>query len=140
MNKREILEFINRNPVAYLATLDIDGGKSHVRAMRTYAADEEGIVFNMETPKNVYKEILENPHVELCYFAEGVQIRINGRMEELTDPALKREHVMNRPILQPGVAKVGLAYVGIFILRHGKATILKPPFPIPGSPKVYIDL
>lgn len=140
MNKQEIVEFIRRNPVAYMATLDISGGKPHVRAMRTYSADEDGIVFNMETPKDVYKEILKNPEVELCYFANGVQIRISGRMVELTDPDLKREHAANRPILHPGVAREGLDYIGIFILRHGKATVLRPPLPIPGSPKVYIDM
>ena len=140
MDKREILEFIKKNPVTYMATLDINGGKPHVRAMRTYSVDEDGLVFNMETPKEVYKQLLKNPAVELCYFAQGVQIRISGRMEELTDPALKREHVMNRPILQPGAAKEGLDYVGIFILRHGKATVLRPPLPVPGSPKVYIGL
>jgi uncharacterized pyridoxamine 5'-phosphate oxidase family protein len=140
MDKRGILDFINRNPVAYMATLDINGSKPHVRAMRTYSADEDGIVFNMETPKDVYKELLKNPEVELCYFASGTQIRISGRMEELTDPALKQEHAINRPILQPGVAKEGLGYVGIFILRHGKATVLRPPLPVPGSPKVYIDM
>jgi uncharacterized pyridoxamine 5'-phosphate oxidase family protein len=140
MDKREILEFIKRNPVAYMATLDISGRKPHVRAMRTYWADEDGIIFNMETPKDVYKELLKNPEVELCYFASGVQLRISGRMEELTDPALKRVHAINRPILQPGVAKKGLDYIGIFILRHGKATVLRPPLPTPGSLKVYIDL
>lgn len=140
MDKREILAFINKNPVAFMATIDINGGKPHVRAMRTYSADEDGIVFNMETPKDVYKELSKNPEVELCYFAGGTQIRISGRMEELTDPALKRNHAINRPILQPGVAKEGLDYVGIFILRHGKATVLRPPLPVPGSPKVYIDM
>jgi uncharacterized pyridoxamine 5'-phosphate oxidase family protein len=140
MDKREILAFINKNPVASMATIDINGGKPHVRAMRTYSADEDGIVFNMETPKDVYKELSKNPEVELCYFAGGTQIRISGRMEELTDPALKRNHAINRPILQPGVAKEGLDYVGIFILRHGKATVLRPPLPVPGSPKVYIDM
>ena len=88
----------------------------------------------------MYKELLKNPEVDLCYFANGVQIRISGRMEELTYPALKREHVIKRPILQPGVAKEGLDYVGVFILRHDKATVLRPPLPTPDSPKVYIDL
>jgi uncharacterized pyridoxamine 5'-phosphate oxidase family protein len=138
MDKREILDFIVRNPVAYMAT--VDGNKPHVRAMRTYWADEDGILFVIESVKDVYKELLHNPETELCYYARGVQIRVSGRMEVLTDVALKQEVVANRPILQLGVAKEGLDYAGVLILRHGKAHVLKVPLPEPGAPKDYIDL
>jgi hypothetical protein len=61
-------------------------------------------------------------------------------MEKLTDLALKKEIVEDRPLFLPGLEKDGWDFVGVFILRHGKATVLKIPLPTPGEPKTYIDL
>lgn len=140
MDKREILDFITKNPIAYMGT--VDGDKPRVRAMGTYRADEDGIVFSMQSPKDVYKQLLKNPETELCYFANGVQIRVSGRMQPVTDIALKKEIVEKRPFYKPGVEKEGWDYVGVFVLKHGKATVLdmKGPQTTPGAPKVYIDL
>jgi pyridoxamine 5'-phosphate oxidase len=140
MDKKEILDFITKNPVAYMAT--VDGNKPHVRAMGTYRADENGIIFSMQSPKDVCKQLFNNPEVELCYFANSIQIRVGGRMQPVTDMALKKEIVEKRAFYKPGVEKDGWDYVGVFVLKHGKATIQggKDPSPPPGAPKVYIDL
>ena len=140
MDKKEILAFITKNPVAYMATAE--GKKPHVRAMGTYRADENGIVFSMQTPKDVYKQLVKNPETELCYYADGVQIRVSGRMQEVKDLTLKKEITEKRPFYKPGVEKEGWDYVGAFILKKGKATVLDmkgPPSPV-GVPKVWIDL
>jgi pyridoxamine 5'-phosphate oxidase len=140
MDKKEILEFITKHPTAYMAT--VEGDKPHVRAMGTYRADENGIIFSMQSPKDVYKQLTKNPETELCYYAEGVQIRVSGRMQEITDTALKEEIVEKRQFYKPGVEEQGLGYVGAFILKNGKAHIhdMKgPPSPV-GEPKTYIDL
>jgi pyridoxamine 5'-phosphate oxidase len=140
MDKKEILAFINKNPTAYMAT--VEGDKPHVRAMGTFRADENGIIFSMQSPKDVYKQLVKNPEVELCYYAEGVQIRVSGRMEQITDVALKNGIIEKRPFYKPGVEEMGLDYVGAFILKHGKAYVLDmkgPPSPV-GVPKTYIDL
>ena len=140
MNKKEILAFITKNPTAYMATAE--GNKPHVRAMGTYRADEKGIIFSMQTPKDVYKQLVKNPETELCYFTDGVQVRVNGRMEQVTDVAMKKEITEKRPFYKPGVEKEGWGYVGVFILKHGKATVMDmkgPPAP-PGAPKTWIDL
>lgn len=140
MDKKEILDFITKNPTAYMATAD--DNKPHVRAMGTYRADEDGIIFSMQSPKDVYKQLVKNPEVELCYYANGVQIRVSGRMQQVTDIALKKEIVEKRPFYKPGVETDGWDYVGAFILKHGKAYVMDmkgPPSPV-GVPKVFIDL
>ena len=140
MDKKEILAFITKNPIAYMATAE--GKTPHVRAMGTYRADENGIIFSMQTPKDVYKQLAKNPETELCYYADGVQIRVSGRMREVKDLALKKEILEKRPFYKPGVEKEGWSYVGAFILKKGKATVLDmkgPPSPV-GVPKVWIDL
>jgi pyridoxamine 5'-phosphate oxidase len=140
MDKKEILDFITRNPTAYMAT--VEGNRPHVRPMGTYRADENGIIFAMQSPKDVYKQLVKNPETELCYYADRTQIRVSGRMEQVTDMALKKEIVEKRQFYKPGVEKDGWDYVGVFILKHGKATVLdmKVPSPPAGAPKVYIDL
>jgi pyridoxamine 5'-phosphate oxidase len=140
MDKKEILAFITKNPTVYMAT--IEGTKPHVRAMGTFRADENGIIFSMQSPKDVYKQLVKNPEVELCYFADGVQIRVSGRFEPVTDMALKKAIVEKRPFYKPGVEKKGWDYVGAFIMKHGKATVMdmKGPPTEPGAPKTYITL
>jgi uncharacterized pyridoxamine 5'-phosphate oxidase family protein len=139
MDKKEILAFITKNPTAYMAT--IEGTKPHVRAMGTFRADENGIIFAMQSYKDVYKQLQKNPETEICYFADGVQIRVVGRLQESKELALKKEITEKRPFYKPGVEKEGWGYVGAFILKNGKATVMdmKGP-PTPPGPKVWIDL
>ncbi len=137
MNKKEILAFITKNPVGYMAT--VDGDKPHVRAMGTYRADENGIIFSMQSPKDVYKQLKKNPETEICYWAEGTQLRVSGRMEEIKDKKIKEEIVEVRKFYKPGVDEQGLDYVGAFILKHGKAYVVDQKA-TPGSPKTYVNL
>ena len=137
MDKKEILEFITKNPVGFLAT--VEGDKPHVRAMGTYRADENGIIFSMQSPKDVYKQLVKNPETEICYWAEGTQLRVSGRMEEIKDSRVKEEIVEARPFYKPGVEEQGLDYAGVFILKKGKAYVVDQKA-TPGSPKTYIDL
>ena len=140
MNKTEIFAFIKKCGHAYMAT--IEGNKPRVRAMGTHRADENGIVFAMQTYKDVYKQLVKNPDVELCYFADGVQVRIVGRLQGSKDLALKKEILEARPFYKPGVEKEGWGYFEVYILKHGKANFFDmkgPPAP-PGTPKTWIDL
>ena len=140
MDKKEILAFITKNPIAYMATAE--GNKPHVRAMGTYRADEKGIIFSMQTPKDVYKQLIKNPETELCYFADGVQIRVTGQKQPVTDMAVKKQIVEKRPFYKPGVEKEGWDYIGVFKVKNARATILDmkgPPSPV-GESKVWIDV
>jgi uncharacterized pyridoxamine 5'-phosphate oxidase family protein len=140
MDKKEILDFITKNPIVYMAT--VEGKKPHVRAMRTYRADENGIIFSMQAVKDVYKQLVKNPETELCYYANDIQVRVSGQMQSITDIALKKEITEKRPFYKPGVEKEGWDYVGVFKVKNGKATVLDmkgPPTPA-GTPKVWVDL
>jgi pyridoxamine 5'-phosphate oxidase len=140
MNKSEVLAFITKNTTAYLAT--VEGNKPHVRAMGTFRADENGLVFAMQSPKEVYKQLVKNPETELCYYADRIQIRVSGRMVESKDQALREEITEKRTFYKPGVAREGWDYVGVFILKHGRAYVIDmkgPPTP-PGTPKDFIEL
>ena len=140
MDKKEILEFITKNPTAYVATAE--GNKPHVRPLGTYRADENGIIFSMQSDKDVYKQVVNNPETEICYFAEGVTIRVTGQMQPLDDLELRKEIAEARPFLKPGVEQHGWDYVGVFKVNNAKATVMdmKAGPPAPGASKTWIDL
>lgn len=91
MNKEEIFGLMNSNPVFYLATVEDD--QPRVRGMLLYKADENGIIFHTGTMKDVYKQIVKNRKVELCFndFKKGVQLRVSGVLEIVDDLNLKDE-------------------------------------------------
>ena len=65
MQKEQIFEIINKNPVIFLAT--IEGSEPRVRGMMLYKADESGIVFHTGPHKDVYHQLMKNPNVQMCH-------------------------------------------------------------------------
>ncbi|MBT8339949.1 MAG: pyridoxamine 5'-phosphate oxidase family protein [Desulfatitalea sp.] len=91
MNKEEIFQLMNANPVFHLATLD--GDQPRVRALFLYRADENGIVFHTGKMKDLYKQIEANHKVELCFndHQQNIQVRVTGQLEQITENAFKDE-------------------------------------------------
>jgi pyridoxamine 5'-phosphate oxidase len=137
MDKKEVLAFIKANPISFFAT--VEGNQPRVRPIGTFSVDENGIIFSMQADKDVYKQLVANPAVEVCYFAQGTTVRVSGRAELVEDVALKQEVLEQRPYYKPGIDKNGWDYVGVFVLKHGRASVIDAKSP-PGSPKTYVDL
>ena len=78
MNKTQILEFLNANPICHLATAE--GDQPRVRGMMMYQADENGIIFHTGDFKELYRQLTKNSKVEICFNAPDMskQIRICG--------------------------------------------------------------
>ena len=123
MNKEEILAFINRNPVCYLATLENDS--PHVRGMLIYRADQDGIIFHTGSNKDLYQQLLHNPNVEFCFtdLQKSVQIRVSGKADLVKDASLKEEIIKNRDFLKRWIQQYGNQILAVFSLRHGQATL-----------------
>ena len=138
MTKTEILALINANPICYMATLE--GNKPHVRGMGMYQANEKGLFFQTWKIKDLHKQLVNNPEVELCFSTkDGKQIRVNGRMELVEDLALKKEVEAKRAFMTPVIKeKGGYDIVAMWRLSKGKAQIweMKENF----APKTYIEL
>jgi uncharacterized pyridoxamine 5'-phosphate oxidase family protein len=96
MTKEEIFDFLNSNLAFHLAT--VENGEPRVRGMMLYKADETGIVFHTGGFKDVYKQIITNPKVQMCFndVATGTQVRVRGILEEVMDTELKDE-ISNHP-------------------------------------------
>lgn len=123
MSKEELFTLMNENPVFHLATTD--GNKPHVRGMLLFRADENGIIFHTASTKDVFSQIMKNPNVELCFQGNGVQVRVEGKLEHIeNDPAL-REEIFNHPtrkFLQAWKANGIDNLLQIFRLKNGVAT------------------
>lgn len=140
MNKEEILNFLNTNPVFHLAT--VEGGKPHVRGMLLYRADENGLLFHTGKMKDLHTQLTENPKVELAFnngkFEDLIQIRISGAVELVEDLDLKKEIVQNREFLKPWVEQSGYGPLAVYRIKQGVATVwtMKTNF----EPKNYIEM
>ena len=96
MTKEQIFDLLNSNLTFYLAT--VENGEPRVRGMMLYKADETGIVFHTGDFKDVYKQIIANPNVQMCFndAKTGIQVRVRGVLEEVMDRNLKDE-ISNHP-------------------------------------------
>jgi pyridoxamine 5'-phosphate oxidase len=125
MNKREILEFLNANPVFHLAT--IEGDRPRVRGMLMYMADENGIVFHTGKMRDLHAQLTKNPKVEMS-FNNGsdenlIQIRVSGAVDLVEDLDLKKEIVEKREFLKPFVERMGYDPLAVYRLKNGTASI-----------------
>lgn len=121
MTKEEILEFVTKNPVCSLAT--IDGNQPRVRTIMLYKADENGIIFCTGRDKAVHKQLQANPAAELCFYnaEQGLQVRIEGTVEMLEDLELKKNIVEAFPFLKPWVESQGYEVMICYRLKNGRA-------------------
>ncbi|MBN1495978.1 MAG: LytTR family transcriptional regulator DNA-binding domain-containing protein [Spirochaetes bacterium] len=85
----DAIEFANRHPVCFLAT--IDGDRPRVRGLRMWRADESGFYFASPERKNVIRQIEVNPNVEVCFYRHGnvcsdaVMLRVAGRVRFVSE-------------------------------------------------------
>jgi pyridoxamine 5'-phosphate oxidase len=121
MTKEEVMSFVNANPRALVAT--VEGDKPHVRALGTYKADERGILFQISVVKGMYKELLANPKVEVCFNSSDAQVRVSGTAEFLEDQALKEQVVQDRPFLKGLVDSQGYGAIKVFRIAKPVASV-----------------
>jgi uncharacterized pyridoxamine 5'-phosphate oxidase family protein len=138
MNREEILEFMNNNPIIHLAT--VEKKRPRVRSLLAYRADESGLIFHTGKTKDLYKQLSENPEVEICYnnLEEGVQIRVSGIAELKEDLELKKEIVEAREFLKPWVEKDGYDFLAVYQVKDLTATVWTMETNL--EPKRYIQL
>ena len=138
MTKDEILKFLKENRLCFMAT--VEGNRPRVRAMDTYRADENGIIYYTNKQKDVYKQITKNPEVEVCYHDanKSTTIRVSGRMETVEDLELKKEIMETLPFLKAVYEKENYANMAVCRLRNGKAYVFS--MKDMAAPKTLVDL
>lgn len=125
MERHEIQAIINANPAFFLATTE--EGEPRVRGMLLYRADDEGILFHTGGMKDVCRQLLANPAVELCFFDHQnmVQVRVRGTARRIEDLQLKHEIVNSpgREFLKPLVESRGVDILEVFRVENCQALV-----------------
>jgi len=100
MDINDVYEFANINPLCYLATIEDD--QPRVRAFAMWYAADKGFYFHTSTFKDVYRQIMAHPKVEVCFYAtqNGAMMRVTGEAEVLQDLDLKRKLMDNQEYLK----------------------------------------
>ncbi len=112
LNSEEILSFINHNPVCHLATCE--EGQPHVRGLLMYRADKSGLIFHTGDFKSLFRQLRQNPRVEVCFNSGEIQVRIKGHAEFTENQTLKEEIAEARPFMQPWIEQKGWDMLKVF--------------------------
>lgn len=97
MNK--VVEFLQDNPVQYLATVGRDG-KAKCRPFMFLFEKDGKLWFCTNNTKNVYKDMQENPYIEVTVSSPAFAwIRLHGKAI-FEDNMEVKEGAMNNPIVK----------------------------------------
>jgi len=138
MTKDEVFEFVTRNPVFSLAT--IDGSRPHVRMIMLYQANKDGIVFSTGRDKDVNKQLQANPAVEMCFYGheQNRQVRIEGTARMINDLELKKRIVEDFAFLKPWIEAQGYDVLITYRVENARATTWT--METNEQPKEYVQL
>lgn len=75
---KEVYEFLKNAGTYYLAT--VEGNQPRVRPFGTIDVFEDKLYIQTGKVKDVSKQIQANPQVEICAFADGVWVRVCGKL------------------------------------------------------------
>ena len=117
---KEVQEFLKDCGVYYLATVDND--KPRVRPFGTAEIFENHLYIQTGKNKNVFKQIQENPYVEICAFKDGKWIRVEGKLVEDDRVEAKKDMLDKNPTLR-NMYDENDDNTQVLYFESGKATI-----------------
>lgn len=117
---KDICRFIRECGYFFLATSDDDA--PHLRPMGMIYADNEALYIATDKRKNVYRELMENPQVELASYSLSSRkwVRIRGRMMAESSLKIKEEMSEMYPMLHQEYAGEEEVLLIIFKLLIGE--------------------
>ena len=96
---KKVVEFLQENPVQYLATVSLDE-KAKCRPFMFCFEREEKLWFCTGNFKEVYKELQANPYVQISVSSPTYQwIRLSGKAVFVDDRTIK-EAALENPIVK----------------------------------------
>ena len=92
----KVVEFLTKNPVQYLATVGRDGKAKCRPFMFSFERDGK-LWFNTSNQKNVYKDMKENPNIEICISSpEYAWLRVHGKAVFVDNKEIKEAALENQ--------------------------------------------
>jgi len=120
MLKENVIQFLQNNSIAYIATSSED--IPTVRVMQILSIEENEIIFNTKQFKQSYKDLCKNKNIEICFYNHNSyeQIRVYGKVEEINDINFKKKIVKDYPQLQSLVYEEGIEIIKPFKIKNWK--------------------
>lgn len=117
---KETLEFLKSAGVYYLTT--IDGDKPRVRPFGTAEIFEDKLYIQTGKSKDVFKQIENNPNVEICAFKDGKWIRVSGNLILDDRREAKKDMLDKNPSLREMYSETD-DNTAVLYFEHATATI-----------------
>lgn len=119
---KEVVEFLQANPVQYLATVGRDG-KAKCRPFMFCFEKDNRLWFFTNNQKDVYKDMQANPEVEVSVSTPTYAwIRLNGKVVFENNMEVKEE-CMNNPIVKGQYNSANNPIFEVFYLEDAHAVI-----------------
>jgi len=119
---KEVVEFLQANPVQYLATVGRDG-KAKCRPFMFCLEQEGKLWFCTNNTKDVYKDLQANPELEVSVSSpEYAWIRLNGKAVFENNMEVKEACMLN-PIVKGQYNEASNSIFEVFYLENAKAVI-----------------
>ena len=119
---KEIVEFLQENPVQYLATVGRDG-KAKCRPFMFCFEKDNRLWFCTNNQKDVYKDMQANPEIEVSVSSPTYAwIRLNGKVVFENNMEVKEE-CMNNPIVRAQYNSANNQIFEVFYLENAHAVI-----------------
>lgn len=128
----ELLQFLKDAGAFYFTT--VEGREPRVRPFGFHMFYDGKLYFGVGDQKAAYKEMKDNPNVELCAFKDGKFLRIRGKAVFDLRPEVQAHQFEVSPFLQKTYnAETGHTHVN-FYLEEMSAML----FPMGGEPKKLV--
>ena len=119
---KEVVEFLQANPVQYLATVGRDG-KAKCRPFMFCFEKDNRLWFCTNNQKDVYKDMQSNPNIEVSISSPNYAwIRLNGKAVIENNMEVKEE-CMNNPIVKGQYNSANNPIFEVFYLENAHAVI-----------------
>ena len=119
-NAQKVSEFLSKAKTFYFLTTD--GNQPKGRPFGFHMLVEDKIYFGCGTFKNVFKQLTNNPHVEVLAVNGGEFLRYDGTVRIVKDDALLAKVREIMPDIMAMYDKNGWE-MGLFYLENGHAEI-----------------
>lgn len=122
MNFKDYADFANENRNCYFAT--VEGDQPRVRCLGMWYADETGFYFQAQTVKNLCKQLLKNPKVEVYFHAKDYSrvMRVYGTVRFIDDVEVRARCIQERPFVKNfGITTPDNPLLAVFHLYTGEA-------------------
>jgi pyridoxamine 5'-phosphate oxidase len=118
----DCVKFANENKTCYLAT--VEGDQPRVRCLGMWYADKDGFWFQGQTVKAFYKQIQNNPKVEIYFNTKdfGKVMRVTGKAKIITDNTIRARCIEERPMIKNmGITTPDNPLLAVFQVYTGEA-------------------